>query len=236
MSEAAKPGSDALTNKRIDAYMSQYAISKTEIGQQIGFYKAHIRNFQLLNGAIFAAAGLIVSHPELQPNPDTIMVWYIAVLLIVPILSTYLFLDIMSPVYIINLIAERMVVLEDRLNKLLGPRVYVAETYASPVLHSSARPLPGVINPDAFLWTFGSLVYLVVTALPGFWLFYVICKDPVLSKGPAPFWWGAVGVLVLLTSWAVTAFVAVSLGKTRKGVRPFMTAIADPAADEEGTG
>jgi hypothetical protein len=220
-----------LVNKLIDAYLSQYAISKTEIGQQIGFYKAHTRNFQLLSGAVFAAAGLVVAHPELQPRQTNILMWYVLVLFAVPITATYLFLDIMSPIYIINLIAERMVVLEDRLNKLLGPRVYVAETYASPVLHSSARPLPGVINPDAFLWAYGGFIYLGVTLLPSGWIFYEMRQDPSLSIGTHPLWWAAFGILVLLGSWIVTARVAWSLGKSRQGVRPFMKAIADPTAD-----
>lgn len=219
---------DPLAGKLIDAYMSQYAICKTEIGQQIGFYKAHTRNFQILSGAVFAAAGLVVAHPELQPSRNNMFMWYVLVLLIVPVIATYLFLDIMSPVYIININAERMVVLEDRLNKLLGPRVYVAETYASPKLHSSGRPLPGVLNPDAFLWTFGGLIYMSVTLLPSAWLFYVICEDPSLSSGSVPMRWGIFGAVVLLSSWLVSLIVALSLRKTRKGVRPFMVEIADP--------
>jgi hypothetical protein len=52
MDETAKGTLDALTSKRADAWMSQYAISKTEIGAQIGFYKGHVRNFQLVLGAV----------------------------------------------------------------------------------------------------------------------------------------------------------------------------------------
>jgi hypothetical protein len=231
MVEKKNADSDFLTGKLIDAYVSQYGMCKTEIGQQIGFYKAHTRNFQLLSGAVFAAAGLVVAHPELQPSRENMTVWYVTVLFAAPIIATYLFLDVMSPVYIINLIAERMVVIEDRLNRLLGPRVYVAETYASPVLHTSAKPLPGVINPDAFLWTFGSLIYIGITLLPSLWLFYTIWLNPALSKGSELWWWGSFGLLVLVGSWVTTGVVAVSLGKTRQGVRPFMERIADPTAD-----
>ncbi len=75
MEEAEKGNLDALTSKRVDAWMNQYAISKEEIGAQIGFYKAHVRNFQLVLGAVFGAGAFIVSNPKLQPASTNFTAW-----------------------------------------------------------------------------------------------------------------------------------------------------------------
>lgn len=49
-----RPDLDSLASKQGNARMAQYANSKTEIGQQIGFYRSHTRNFQLLGGSLLA--------------------------------------------------------------------------------------------------------------------------------------------------------------------------------------
>lgn len=230
--EAAEKGKlDAVTSKRVDAWMSQYAISKTEIGAQIGFYKGHVRNFQLVLGAVVGGGAFIASNPTLRPTSINFAAWYFAVLAI-PIIATYLVMDIIGPVYIINLIAERMVVLERRLNEILGRRVYVAETYASSKLHSSVRPLPGVINPDAFLWFFGMIIYGAVSAGPGIWLLSYFFRSPTLSQGRLAWPWILSCVAVVVFCWTIVAFTAKNLSTSRPKIRVFMFDIADPNKPE----
>ena len=230
MSENGKVELSPLESKRVDAWMSQYAISKAEISAQIGFYKVHVRNFQLLLGFVFGAAAFVVAHPELRPNSSNLTIWYLSVLG-VPVIATYLALDVLGPFYIVNLVAERMVVIEWNLNRVLGPRVYVSERYASPVFHRGLRPLPGVINPDAFLWFFGTINYLTVSSVPLIWLLAVVFGSD-LSTTSNPYVWVVGGGIVVTACWCVIFIAAGNIFKARRGIRPFMVAIADPGVPE----
>ncbi len=141
-------------------------------------------------------------------------------------------MDIIGPVYIINLIAERMVVLERRLNEILGRRVYVAERYASPKLHSGPRPLPGVLNPDAFLWFFGMIIYMLVSSGPVIWLLSYFCLEPTIAHGRVVWTWVLGGAGVVVFCWTIVALVAINLSTSRPKIRVFMFDIADPNKPE----
>ncbi|HEV8241498.1 MAG TPA: hypothetical protein VGS57_19200 [Thermoanaerobaculia bacterium] len=225
----ADPGKlTAQEAKRVDAWISQYALCKAEIAAQIGYYKMHVRNFQLLLGAIVGAAAFVAAHPDAQPTSQNRLLWALGVVGI-PIVATYLALDVIGPFYIVNLTAERMVTIEWSLNTLLGPRVYVTERYCSPVFYRGPYPLPGLTNPDAFLWAFGALLYITLSAAPLIWL----CgRLGALADVAGMFTVFIIGLLVIASCLLIMVHCTFNVFTARTAVRPFMSAIADSTTSE----
>lgn len=149
--------------------MKKYCALRAEIRLHIGFYKAHVRNFQLLAGGLLTAgAYILANNVALTPSNDTWLIWCIG-LFVLSLTANYLFLDVIDPQYAILTLADRLGTIEHELNRTAGRRILVWESGAAAKAYSGSFPYPKVLNPNIMIAICGmSLFFIMALAIPGY--------------------------------------------------------------------
>ncbi len=158
---AAQPANLLTAGEVADILLRKYTLLKQEIFLHIGYYKGHVRNFQLIATAIFGAGAYVASNQKLFPTPDNWWAWW-ALTTFIPLVSNYLLFDIVETQYATILLGERLATIEEQINELAGKHLLIWESSVSPLFWQTFRPIPGVINPD---WFLGALGFLISAAI-----------------------------------------------------------------------
>ena len=143
--------------------MEQYKLRCQEMLVMVPLYKAHVRNFQIISGAILGGTALALSRPGLLPTDRNWWLWW-AFAAFIPVVTTYLMLDILATIYTMQVVAEGIAVIERRLNQCIGRRLFAWEDQISEPFFTHLSPVGRVINPGWFVGAFGIVIYLTMTA------------------------------------------------------------------------
>jgi hypothetical protein len=144
---------DVLTKKdRADILFRKYALLKTEIHLQIGHFKKHVRNFQLIMSPTLAAVSYLLINPQYAPTDMNKWVW-IASLFVLVTATCYLIYDNLDASYQILVLAERLAMIERIINGLAGQTLLIWESKLSEHLNTR-RPFT-VIHPIWILRYYG---------------------------------------------------------------------------------
>lgn len=195
--------------------IEQYKIQRQEVLAMVTFYKTHIRNFQLLAGAILGATAFFLSRPELLPTAKTWWLWW-SFLTFLPIVATYLLLDTLSPVYVMSILAERMANIERQLNERAGQRIFVWEEYISRLFNRYRNPIKGVVNPDWFLAVFGGVIYITMAVVVPCWGYYTIWTASGFNNDWLSHTMVAGGLLLVVVCCTITSYVSAALMGLRR--------------------
>ena len=140
-----------------DLLMRKYVSLHSEVDLQIGFYKSHVRNFQLLASALVATGALVLSNNlAISLTNDTWVIWYIG-LIILTLTANYLFVDILDPQYSLLCLGSRLATIETKLNEILGQRLFIWENGAVAKSYSGVLSYSKILNPSVIIIICGIL-------------------------------------------------------------------------------
>ena len=154
---------ETLPKRREDLLFRKYCLLKQEVWLYIGFYKSHVRNFQIGAGALLAAFYYLLSNPSFQPSASNWGAW-LAFGVLICVVANYLLLDVLDALYQLILLGQRMTIIEDQLNRLHDTRVLFWETCVVPRFYGKAFPVRGVPNPNA-PFSFSGLMLVIAVGL-----------------------------------------------------------------------
>jgi hypothetical protein len=198
--------------------MEQYKVRCQEMLVMVPLYKTHVRNFQIIAGAILGATAFAMSRPDSLPWG---LLWACAAFL--PVVTTYLLLDILYTTYTMQMVAEGIANIEERLNRNLGSCLFTWESLVSEMFFQWRSPIPGVVNPGWFVGAFGLFIYFMMTLVVP----VVACIWTVSTSLDASCWFKALIILSFLIPivfcMAVVAYTARALGGMRSVVKDWMT-------------
>ncbi|HZF11899.1 MAG TPA: hypothetical protein VFE33_24195 [Thermoanaerobaculia bacterium] len=208
-----------------DLLMRKYSLLKQEVWAHIGFYKAHVARFQLMGTAILAAAAYVISNPATVPNNKNWWLWWLATTLF-PVMANYLIFDIIESQYAMILLGERMATIEEDVNRIAGCRLLIWETFGAPMFWQSFRPMPGVINPDWFLSSFGLIIATSMAVVIPSFLYYLLWN---VSGGSTRHASVIAGLVIMIAAMAASVSCCLKIllstrGKPRAFFRQILSA------------
>jgi hypothetical protein len=210
--------SNDLSERELDVLKEKYALLKQEVWAYIGFYKAHVRNLQLIGGAVLAAGVFLLSNPSIHPDGGNWWLWLVGVLSL-SALANYLLLDVTDAVYQLVLLGQRMIMIEERVNTLLGRQVLLWESKVVPLFYGpQPAPIGRLVNPSWLFNLYGMVVTLVLAVgVPALCYWYLFTK---VSSAPRPVIVGAFALSLGATALSLYVSHFTSY-RMRPQVRPF---------------
>ena len=202
-------------NESTRMLIEQYKVRCQEMLVMVPLYKAHVRNFQIIAGAILGATAFAMSRAGSLPWG---LLWACAAFL--PVVTTYLLLDILYTTYTMQMVAEGIASIEVRLNKDLGSYLFTWENLISEEFFQRRLPITGVVNPGWFVGTFGLIIYGAMTvAVPMVAGTYIWTVSDSLDFERL-----IIISLAIPTAWcvAIVAYTANALGGMRSVVNAWM--------------
>jgi hypothetical protein len=174
--EAFMPNSPEPTETdATELLVRKYELLKQEALVVFGFYKGHIKSFQIMVGVIVSAVGItsaVKNSPLLEVNEVNWWIWLIGATIFWAVVQ-YLAFDILDSLYHLVLLGERLYVLENCINKAYGKTLLIWESRIVPKYLAEPMPSKGVINPNVVSSVLGILLLGVTAALPGY-IYYKI--------------------------------------------------------------
>ena len=141
----------------VDLLMKKYVLLKQEIYLHSGYYKSHIKSFQLLMGGLMAFFGFVLSGKIPTPSEANWWLWWgFATFLWVVV--QYLVFDLWEAQYAIMLISARIATIEEMINSRFRKRLLVWESLITPKYFSSIEPSPGITNPSFMMGLWGFII------------------------------------------------------------------------------
>lgn len=218
-----------------DLLMRKYASLRSEVELQISFYKSHVRNFQLLAGALVAAGALVLSnHLTLLPTNDTWLIWFLG-LFTLTLTANYLFLDILDPQYSLLLLSCRLATLEVELNNILGRRLFIWENGASANGYSGIFPYAKILNPHVLISFCGISIFVVIALIVPAYGYWVLYNSPISTSNSLIHPVVSVGfiVSVALTSASIYCVFSIFLGPRDEPRRFYERLLAVPLSEHD---
>lgn len=137
---------------RVTVLLHEHSMIRNEVIAMIGHYKSHTRVLQLVVTAVVAVVAWWITLPADKPTMiDTdLNAWRAAVggALLIPILCSYLVMDVLHDLYSLTLLGARTSRLEEQIAEIAGPNLMMWERIAS-VFFSKFKS-GGVFNPAYF--------------------------------------------------------------------------------------
>ena len=217
---------DKLMRKDIaDILFKKYTLLKTEIHLHIGNYKKHSKHIQLVATAIFAAVSYLIVEKHFEPSDSNILIWAAGIFLATSLLCYFVY-DILDSVYDINVLGERMIILEKEINEVSGRNLLVWETEISGLVHSQ-RPFPHVFPPFVLVQVYVTIMTLLALVVfpvvaAGYILVYVDINTGVLWKKSLLIF----DVIWAVSSAAVLLYVIVNQFAVRENAKRLMQEVA----------
>jgi hypothetical protein len=185
----------------------------------VPLYKTHVRNFQIIAGAILGATAFAMSRPESLPWK---LLWAFSAF--IPVVTTYLLLDILYTTYTMQMVAEGIARIELRLNGDLGSNLFTWEHLISEQFFQWLSPIRGVVNPGWFVGAFGLIIYGALTVVvPGVACAYILTVSTSLN---ASYFFRVLVILSFLIPiaccGAIVVYTSITLGGMRPRVRAWM--------------
>jgi hypothetical protein len=225
-SDRAKPD-----NESTEALMEQYKLRCQEMLVMVPLYKTHVRNFQIIAGAILGGTAFILSRPDSLPANKNWWLWW-AFAAFLPVVTTYLMLDILGTIYTMQIVAEGIARIERQLNRSLGRELFNWELRISEPFFTRLSPIGGVVNPGWFVGAFGIMIYVTMTVgLPGIAYVYILSAS---AASPLIHALIALSSLVSIGCCAIVAYTSKALNGLRPIVRTWMDLMI--AATDSSTG
>jgi len=231
MSQSDKAKADDESTKML---MEQYKLRCQEMLVMVPLNRTHVRNFQIIAGAILGGTAFALSRPDSLPTDENWWLW-LAFAGFLPVVATYLMLDILNIMYIMQMVAEGIASIECRLNRRLGRELFTWERRISQQFFERRSPIPRVVNPGWYIGVFGMTIYTLLTlVVPGVAITSIWRTSSSLRAS------GFVHVLIALCSlvaiacWVVVSHIALRLNGMRRIVRTWMDAEIDSDGRNNG--
>lgn len=160
---------DVLVKKdKADILFREYSLLKSEIHLQIRYFKNHVKNFQLVASPILAAAAYLLTSSQFTPSDANKFAW-IAALYVIVTATCYLIYDITDASYQILVLAERMSMIERKINALAGQRLLIWESEISERFNAGLHPFTGVLHPTWWMRYYGAVLLSALLFGIPFW-------------------------------------------------------------------
>jgi hypothetical protein len=150
-------------------WLEQQKSLKEEFFLQVKAYKSHSKYFQLVVAGAIAGASYFQTHN--LPITDNTFLWASA-LIAFTMVSAYLSLDILATQYSIMMTAERITLIERRLNKLLKSPFMFWESKVSELFYARFPGPHGVMSPDVGAGIYVSLLILLLPIAGPMYLYF----------------------------------------------------------------
>jgi hypothetical protein len=225
MNQSDKGKADDESTKML---MEQYKLRCQEMLVMVPLNRTHVRNFQIIAGAILGGTALALSRPGSLPSEENWWLW-LAFAAFLPVVATYLMLDILNIMYIMQMVAEEIASIECRLNRSLGRELFTWERRISQQFFERRSPIPRVVNPGWYIGAFGMTIYTLLTlVVPGFTITSVWRTSSSLrASGFAQVriaLCSLVVILIAIACWVVLSHIALRLRGMRRLVKAWMDA------------
>jgi hypothetical protein len=157
---------DKLQRKDIaDLLFKKYSLLKSEIHLHMSNYKKHSKSVQVVATAIYAAVSYLIVEGKFVPNDSNVLIWAAGLFLATSLLCYFVY-DILDTLYDINVLGERMIILEENINEVAEHDLLIWERKISAKVHSQ-HPFPGVVAPFVMVQIYiGIMLVLVLLAFP----------------------------------------------------------------------
>jgi hypothetical protein len=165
-------------NEQASVLLHEYDALRTEIVSLIGFYKAHVRNFQILIGALLGILGFALAHAAsiaggsdgwLTPTAQNWRLW-LGLAVAIPVATGYMVLDIVESAYSLILVSTHLAGVERAVNRIAGTELLTWESKVSPDFWKSFVPRSRVLNPNWLLAGFQTALFLGVNFAMSEWI------------------------------------------------------------------
>jgi hypothetical protein len=166
----------------IDLLFRYYQIIKQDLLTQTGYVKNHVRNSQIIGGALVAGLTFLSGYNNFQSLnspilPNNIFIWLVGLVTFTTVIY-YLAYDVLEAVFAVRALETCLVFLEDRLNSNLGANRLVWQSGVAKNLWPIPAKEIGVAVPMLGLSFYGGLLVLGATfVLPSF-IYYKIWLLP----------------------------------------------------------
>jgi hypothetical protein len=210
----------------VDLLFRKYSLLKSEVHLQMTYYKRHARSVQIVATAVSAAASYLIVENKFAPTNDNLLVWSLGLLVALSVLCYFIY-DILDCLYDINILGERMAVLEKQINDIAESNLLIWETKVSERVHVPPIPMRGVLPPYVMLQTYITILLTLVLLLFPNLVAFVLWKTPMTSYAFLKKALIVIDVVFSIASAAGLVIVARGLfTKVRPGAREIMQAAA----------
>jgi hypothetical protein len=138
---------------------------------QIGYFKNHVRNFQLIATPIVIGGSYLLTAMQFTPSDTNKFVWIVGLFTAVTA-TYYLIYDITDASYQILVLAERLASIERSLNLIAGEKLFVWESEISQSLNSGIQPFSAdrwIFHPTWCMRGYAGLLLVALAILLPLW-------------------------------------------------------------------
>jgi hypothetical protein len=215
-------GKDNLDTEGAAMLLEQYKIRCQEMLVMVPLYKTHVRNFQIIAGAILGGTAFALSRPDSLPTKGNWPLWW-AIATLIPVVTAYLMLDILATIYTMQIVGEGIASIERQLNDYLLARLFNWEQLISEPFFTRLSPTAGVINPGWLVGAFGIFIYAAITlGVPGAAFASILRVGPPLAASRLVQTLIALSTLTSVGSFAIVVYTSTALNGTRPLVRAWI--------------
>jgi hypothetical protein len=148
-----------------------YEILKQDLLLQTGSFKNHVRNSQIIGGALIAIITFLANGHIYGVTQDNVLIWIVVTVTFTTV-TYYLVFDVLEAIFAVRALEECLSFLEDRLNGILGTNRLVWQSGVAQDLWPSSAQNLGFIPPMRGLEVYETILVLGATVfLPG-WVYY----------------------------------------------------------------
>jgi hypothetical protein len=162
----------------VDLLFRYYQLLKQDLLLQTGSFKNHVRNSQIIGGALIAILAFLINSKAYPVAKDTVFVWLVATATFTTV-TYYLIYDVLEAVFAVRALEECLSFLEDRVNAILGANRFVWQSGVAQRLWPSAPDI-GFVPPMKCLEIYETVLIVGATViLPTYvyWKVWVILEE-----------------------------------------------------------
>jgi len=158
-----------------DLLMKQYQALKQDMVFQMGSYKNHVRNNQIIGAAIAAAGSALISSGNFEITDANKYLWLLGVFFIATV-SFYMIHDVFESVFAVKALEQYLAYLEDKINEITGCRALLWQSYVASQLWPLSKSIKDIKPPVHSLEFYQILLILCMTIFFPAWTYYKIIR------------------------------------------------------------
>jgi hypothetical protein len=145
--------------EHIDIFLRQYEILKQDMLQQMGAVKNHVRNSQIIGGALLAILSSLLTTKSYSISQDNVYLWILLMFGLTTI-SYYLIYDVLESVFAVKSLEAYLSSLESRINTKFGENAFIWQSKIADRLWPLTDSIKDVLPPLQYL-SFYELILMV---------------------------------------------------------------------------
>jgi hypothetical protein len=152
----------------VDLLFRYYQVLKQDLLLQMGSFKNHVRNSQIVGTAFLTIMSFLLTNKNYALSEDNVGLWLVVMATFTTV-TYYLIHDVLEAVFAVRALEECLSFLEDRVNAILGANRLVWQSGVAQKLWPSSTKVIGFFPPMLFLQIYETLLIAGATIiLPGF--------------------------------------------------------------------